>query len=128
MNGPRILNWPLLPHPDAEGRLAFPTLEKSVRDSIEIILRTKPGERLMRPNFGGGLENMLHAQNTLTTRREIQDLVTTSVGRWEPRVLLDRVDVWPVEDAPASVRVEIVYRIRRTNQAKRMAVTLALEA
>ncbi len=121
------VNWPLLGLPDSDGRLAYPSLEQSVRQSIKIILQTRPGERLMRPNFGGGLERYLHEPNTLTTRRQIRDLINNSLERWEPRIILDRVDVWEVEERPDTVRVEIVYRLRLTNQSQQMGITLELE-
>ena len=121
------VNWPLLGLPNSEGRLRYPSLAESVRQSIKIILQTRPGERLMRPQFGGGLELYLHEPNTLTTRRQIRDLITNSLERWEPRIVLDRVDVWEVEERPDTVRVEIVYRLRRTNQSQQMGITLELE-
>lgn len=121
------VNWPLLGLPDREGRLRYPGLDESVRQSIKVILQTRPGERLMRPHFGGGLERFLHEPNTLTTRRKIRSLISESLERWEPRLLLDRVDVWEIEERPDTVRVEIVYRLRRTNQAQQMGITLELE-
>ncbi len=124
----KTINWPLLPLPDENGTLHFPSLDESVRQSIQIILRTRPGERIMRPAFGGGLENMLHEQNTLTTRRQIRDLITESLERWEKRILLDRVDVWEVEGHPAAVRVEIAYRLRRVNTPQQLGLTMELQA
>jgi phage baseplate assembly protein W len=124
----RIINWPLLPVPDSNGHLRYPTLEESVRQSIQIILRTGPGERIMRPDFGGGLERLLHEQNTLTTRRQIRDVITESIGRWEKRIILDRVDVWEIEERPTAVRVEIAYRLRRSNLPRQMGITMELEA
>ena len=124
---PTPVNWPLLSLPDSEGRLSYPSLEESVRQSIKIILQTRPGERLMRPGYGGGLERYLHEPNTLTTRRQIRDLITSALERWEPRLLLDRVDVWEVEERPDTVRIEIVYRLRRNNRAQQMGITLELE-
>lgn len=124
---PIPVNWPLLGLPDSEGRLSYPSLEESVRQSIKIILQTSPGERLMRPGFGGSLERYLHEPNTLTTRRQIRDMITTSLTRWEQRILLDRVDVWEVEEHPDTVRIEIVYRLRRNNRAQQMGITLNLE-
>jgi len=124
---PAPVNWPLLGLPDSEGRLRYPSLEESVRQSIKIILQTRPGERLMRPHFGGGLARFLHEANTLTTRRQIRDLISESLARWEPRILLDRVDVWETEQRLDTVRVEIVYRLRRTNQAQQLGITLELE-
>ncbi len=124
----KTINWPLLPLPDENGSLRFPNLDESVRQSIQIILRTRPGERIMRPAFGGGLENMLHEQNTLTTRRQIRDLITEALERWEKRILLDRVDVWEVEDHPTAVRVEIAYRLRRVNTPQQLGLTMELQA
>ena len=121
------VNWPLLGVPDGEGRWSYPTLEESVRQSLMIILQTQPGERLMRPQFGGGLERYLHEPNTLTTRRRIRDLITASLERWESRIILDKVDVWELEEHPDTVRIEIVYRLRRTNRTQQMGITLELE-
>ena len=118
------LGWPLLPVPDGGGELSWPSLEESVRQGIEVILRTKPGEQLMRPNYGGGLEELLHEPNNLTTRRRLRDLVTSSLERFEPRLVLDRVDVWEVPGEPTRVRLEIGYRLRRTGTAQQLAVTL----
>jgi hypothetical protein len=124
---PSPVNWPLLGLPDGEGRFRYPSFDESVRQSIKIILQTCPGERLMRPGYGAGLERYLHEPNTLTTRRRIRDGITTSLERWEPRILLDRVDVWEVEERPDTVRIEIVYRLRRTNRAQQMGITLELD-
>jgi hypothetical protein len=121
------VSWPLLGVPDEQGRLRYPSLAESVRQSIKVILQTSPGERLMRPEFGGGLERYLHEPNTLSTRRQIRDLISASLARWEPRLFLDRVDVWEVDERPDTVRVEIVYRLRLTNQAQHMGITLELE-
>ena len=124
----RLSNWPLFPVPDADGRIDFPNLEQSVRQSIQIILRTKPGEQLMRPNFGGGLENFLHEQNTLLTRRRISDAVQQSLLQWEKRITVDRVDVWEVEDNKNIVKINIAYRLNRTNMPSKIGVTLEMGA
>jgi phage baseplate assembly protein W len=120
----RPTSWPLLPVPDAHGQLDFPTPEDSVRQMIQVILRTRPGEQLMRPEFGGGLDLYLHEPNTIDTRRKIRDLVATALVRWEPRLLLDRVDVDEVADRPAHVRVEIAYRLRRTGLPQKVGLTM----
>lgn len=125
--GPRI-GWPLLPLPDASGRMEYPTLETSVRQQIQVILRTRPGEQLMRSQFGAGLSNFLHEPNTLVTRRRIRDVVAAALEQWEQRIVVDRVDVAEVPDAPAQLRVEIFYRLRRTGLPQRLGATLDLEA
>jgi phage baseplate assembly protein W len=125
---PPLIGWPLLAVPDADGRLAYPTLAASVRQMIEVILRTRPGEQLMRPEFGAGLETMLHEPNTLTTRARMRDLIADSLDRWERRIVVDRVDVREVADRPSHVRVEIGYRVRRTGAAEQLGVTVEMSA
>ncbi|AUX37463.1 MULTISPECIES: GPW/gp25 family protein [Sorangium] len=123
---PRPIGWPLLPLPDAEGRLRYPTLEESVREMIEVILRTRPGEQLMRPDFGAGLDRFLHEPNTTDTRRRIRELVAAAIARWESRVLLDRVEVDEVPGRPSHVRVDIAYRLRRTGVPQKVGFTMEL--
>lgn len=125
---PEPIGWPLLAVPDDNGELDYPTLADSVRQSIQIILSTRPGEQLMRPSFGGGLESLLSEPNTLTTRARIRDLIVESLQRWEPRVDVDAVAVDPIGGDPGGVRVDIHYRLRRTQQLQRVGVTLAMES
>ena len=122
----QLIGWPLLPLPDEHGQLAWPTLEQSVAQQIRVILQTRPGEQLMRPTFGAGLENFLHEPNTLTTHRRIRDTITSSLGQWEPRIIVDDVSVTPVNGQPGQVRIEIGYRLRRTGAALRTGLTLDL--
>jgi phage baseplate assembly protein W len=121
-----LIGWPLLGLPE-NGRLTYPTLNESVRQSIRIILQTRPGEQLMRPEFGAGLQNFLHEPNTLTTRRRIRDAIADALARWEPRTIVDRIDVAEVEARPSELRVEIAYRLRRTGAPQQLGLTLELD-
>jgi uncharacterized protein len=125
---PPPVGWPLLPVPDAAGRLAFPGMEASVRQQIQVILLTRPGEQLMRPEYGAGLDDLLHEPNTLTTRRRIRDRIADGLARWEPRIVVDRIEVWELPDEPTRVRVEIGYRHRRTGAEARLDLTVHTEA
>lgn len=122
-----LIGWPLFALPDEHGGLAWPDLEASVRHGIRVILSTRPGEQLMRPEYGAGLDRLLHAPNTLATRRQIRDWVMDALGRWERRILLDRVEVLEVPDKPVELRVEIAYRLARTGTPAALAVTVRLE-
>jgi phage baseplate assembly protein W len=121
------VGWPLLPLPDAHGCLSYPALADSVRQSLRVLLSTRPGEQLMHPGFGAGLTGFLGAPDTITTRRRIHDRVTESIGRWEPRITLDRVDLAPAPDQPGHLHVTIAYRLRRTGAAGTLGVNLQLE-
>lgn len=120
---PPPLGWPLLPVP-VDGRLIYPSLEESVRQSIQIILLTRPGERLMRPDFGAGLDRFLHEPNTLSTRRRIRDTIAQALTQWEQRLVLDNVDVSELSGQPQTVRVGIAYRIRRTGVAGALSLSM----
>lgn len=124
------IGWPLLPRPDENGRIDWPTLEASVSGQLKVILATRPGELLGHPDFGAGLQEFLHEQNTLATRARIQARIEEALKRSEPRIVLDAVEVFDDTDAAEAelgrVRVEIHYRLRRTGVARTTGLTLAL--
>ena len=125
------IGWPLLAVPDADGALHYPDLAASVRAQIQVLLATQPGEQLMRPSFGAGLEALLGEPNTIATRARIRERVLEALARWEPRIAVDAVTVDPVAEARSGVatgvRVQIRYRLLRTQQPGAVGLTLALE-
>ena len=121
------IGWPLLPFPDPNGELTYPaTLAESVRQQLQVILSTRSGEQLMRPGFGAGLAEFLGEPDTIATRRRVYDRVSEAVGRWEPRVEVDRVDVNDLPGRPGWLRIELGYRLRRTGQIMTLGVNLEL--
>jgi phage baseplate assembly protein W len=118
--------------PDENGQLNYPSLAQSVRETIQVLLSTRPGEQLMRPGFGAGLENLLTEPNTVATRSRIKELVAGALERWETRIVVDGIAVDPVSDAASGVadgvRVEIAYRHVRTGTPARIGMTLVMEA
>jgi uncharacterized protein len=122
-----LLNSPLDLRPDPRGQMHYLDLEASIRQSIQIILSTRPGEQLMQPDFGAGLATFLQEPNTLITQRRIRDRISESLDRWESRILLQRVDVQSVPDQPSHLRVDIVYQIKRTGVVQQMGLTMQLE-
>lgn len=119
------LCWPLMPLPDGDGRLHYPDLESSVRQRIEVILRTSPGESLMRPYFGAGLEQLLHQPNTASVRASTQENITSFLNAFEPRILLDQVDV-RAGKSPDTLLVNIRYRIRSTGTEQSISATMPI--
>ena len=119
--------WPLLPFPGEDGELTYPAaLDESVRQQLQVILSTRPGEQLMRPSFGAGLTSFLGEPDTITTRRRIVDRVTEAIAEWEPRIDVNRVDVVDMPDRPGWLRVEIGYRLKRTGDVMTLGVNLEL--
>jgi phage baseplate assembly protein W len=102
--GPR---FPLRPEADT-GSLAWVGGMELVRQSIETILDTEPGERIMLPLFGCGLRRYLMAPNTAATRTGIRQDITEALALWEPRIRVTDVSVTPGED-PTLVWIDISY-------------------
>lgn len=114
---PKIaVGWPLLAVPDPDGGLNWPDAATSVKQMIEIILRTAPGEQLMRPRFGAGTEAMIWQPNTLTTRARAQEAILAALEDYEPRIIIDRVDVGEGRD-PRELAITIAYRLSLTGQS-----------
>ena len=100
------LTFPLAP--TSEGRIPFVSGEEIIRQSIETILDTDPGERIMRPDFGCGLRRYLMEPNSAATRASMQQDIDSALGRWEPRILVTNVAVTAGEE-PSLVWIEISY-------------------
>ena len=122
------IGWPLLPVPDEAGRLQYPDLETSILQSIQVILQTRPGEQLMRPGFGAGLQDFVGKQDTTETRAAIRERARTALERWEPRIRLEAVDLADDTENPGWLRIDIRFRIRRTGEPRNLGLTLALES
>jgi phage baseplate assembly protein W len=117
------ISWPFLPYPQA-GQLGYPSLEQSVRDAIRIILTTRPGEQLMQPLFGAGLQSFLDEGNTVAIRRQIQTAILQGLQTYETRIAVDTVEVDTVAGAPSEIHVQIHYRLLRTNTPQQIGVTM----
>ena len=116
------------PRVGPDGKMVWSEGELNVRESICIILRTRPGERLMRPDFGCGLDRYLFEPNNISTLRLIQEEVKRSLNRWEPRVTLNDVRVAVNQSDPRAVDITIYYTLIATQRREQLNLTLALQA
>lgn len=110
----------------ATGRLGLIGDTAVVTQALRILLRTMPGERLMRPSYGCDLRRYLFAPNTVTTRRLIAEEVTRTITLFEDRVNLVSVDVTPDDDEPAQVNIAVRYTHRRTGAPGSLTQSLNL--
>jgi phage baseplate assembly protein W len=112
---PRLLGtgWAFPVRPDVvRGAVAYRGGAEKVREAILVILRTEPGERVMRPTFGCGLRRFLAEPNTVATRARIERDVTRAIEAWEPRVRLRQVTATAGDD-PSLVLLTIRYEHTR---------------
>ena len=122
----RGLGFP--PRVGSDGRMIWSEGELNVRESICIILRTRPGERLMRPDFGCGLDRYLFEPNNISTLRLIQEEVKRSLVRWEPRITLNDAVVAINPTNPQAVDITIYYTLVATHSREQVNLTFALQA
>jgi len=101
--------------------------DESVRQSLLMLISTRPGERVMRPEYGCDLHRLVFSPNDDTTAGLAIHFVRQAVERWEPRVEILRVDA--NRDPYESTRLAIVldYRVRSTLQADSLEVKVDLQ-
>jgi hypothetical protein len=115
------------PRVGANGQMLWSEGESNVRESVEIILRTRPGERILLPDFGCALERFLFEPNTVSTLRLIQEEVKRALTRWEPRIQLDDVVVETNEIDPRVVDITIFYTLVATQVREKASLSLTLQ-
>ncbi len=98
------------------GRVASVAYEDDIKQSIKIILETKPGERVMRPNFGCGIYDMVFTSLDTTTIERIRSVVEEALIRCEARIEVLAIKVDEEATVNGKLEVEIDYRVRKTNQ------------
>lgn len=114
------------PRVGPDGRVVMSAGTENIRESIRIILLTAPGERLMLPGFGAGLNAFLFEPNTPATRRLIEDRIVTALQRWEPRIRLAGVVVSEAADDPQGAVARITYDLVATGAREEIGVGLTL--
>ena len=109
-----------------DGRMAYSAGAENVRENIRVVLSTDRQERVMLPQFGGGLVRYLFEPNTPDTHRLIQERITQALTRWEPRIELEGVRVAASADDPRAAIASVRYRLRATGFSDRTDVTVRL--
>jgi uncharacterized protein len=101
-------------HFDGRGRTAQTGSEDHIRDMIEQVLFTSPGERVNRPTFGSGVMQLLFAPNSDALASATQLTVQGALQQWMgDLILVESVDV---ENDDATLRVRVQYVVRRTQE------------
>ena len=101
-------------HFDGRGRTAQTRSEDHIRDMIEQVLFTSPGERVNRPTFGSGVMQLLFAPNSDALASATQLTVQGALQQWLGDLIL--VEAVDVENDDAALRVHVQYVVRRTQE------------
>ena len=112
--------WSFPPKLDEWGTVALTSDRDELEQAIQIILRTAPGQRVMRPDFGCRIHELIFAPNDSTTAGLIGRYVDEALGRWEPRIEVQKVDVEPHPDSPECLHIAIKYRVAATHSNRNL--------
>jgi len=97
------------------GRVAMSEMEQDIKESILILLSTAPGERLMRPEFGCGIHDLVFSSMSTVTMGLFESRVREAINEFEARVDITKLEVLTKEPDKGKLEINLTCRIRDTN-------------
>jgi phage baseplate assembly protein W len=97
------------------GRVEMSEYEQDIQEAVYLILMTRKGERVMRPNFGCDIYDHLFDVVDYTVLKQMEAKVEEALIYWEPRIKEIEVSAEQSENADNCVDIQISYVVRRTN-------------
>lgn len=108
--------WSFPPQFDSESReLALVQQLEDIQQSLYILLRTEPGERVMQPEYGCVLRPFLFENIVSSTLTRLQDVVSKAILRFEPRVVAGPVHIDTSRMADGVLLLDVSYTVRSLN-------------
>jgi phage baseplate assembly protein W len=101
---------------------------ESVRQSLLMLLATRPGERVMRPHYGCDLHKLTFAPNDATTAGLAIHFVRTAVERWEKRVQIVSLDAGRDAHRESQLNIMLEYKVRATQRVDHLQTSYDLAA
>jgi phage baseplate assembly protein W len=106
--------WSFPPQFTSKG-LVTVAAEQDIHESLLILLSTTPGERVMQPLYGCGLKAHVFATLNESSFAVIRDTVEKAILFFEPRVIVERIDVSDDDYREGRIQIYVYYRVRATN-------------
>ena len=94
--------------------------ELDIQQSLQILLATAPGERVMQPTFGCGLKGKMFENFNESSATLMKDLIQRAILFFEPRVSVDKIDIREQDVQAGEVIIDIAYIVRATNSRHNM--------
>lgn len=101
--------------------------EEDIRSSLQILLSTRPGERIMVPGYGCNLDELLFSPLNLTIKTYVVDLIRTAILYYEPRIDVNKIEIDPTDESHGVLLIQIEYTIRATNSRMNMVYPFYIE-
>jgi phage baseplate assembly protein W len=107
--------WSFPPEFSRRGQVSMVSAEEDIRQSILILLGTTPGERVMQPIFGCGLKSQVYENINESTITILKDLIKRAILFFEPRVILQSIEIDQSSSYDGYLRIHLSYNIISTN-------------
>lgn len=91
------------------------TDENDIKSSLEILLSTKIGERIMQPKYGCNMDELLFNPLNRTLKTFVSELIKTAILYHEPRIDVEKIDITKGDDLSGELLVLIDFKVRATN-------------
>ena len=89
--------------------------EEDINRSLQILLTTRAGERIMQPKYGCNLDEMVFEALSTTTKTIIIDKITTAILYFEPRIEVTSINMDTTNELAGEILIRIEYQVRATN-------------
>lgn len=89
--------------------------ESDIKSSLEILLSTKIGERIMQPKYGCNMDELLFNPLNRTLKTFVSELIKTAILYHEPRIDVEKIDITQGDDLSGELLVLIDFKVRATN-------------
>lgn len=107
--------WGFPVKPGENGSVEYVSEEQKIQQSVLLILGTAKGERLMRPEFGSRLHELVFSPMDSSTKSLISHYINEALVEWEPRIDVLAVEISEENAGPGTLLVNIEYKVRATN-------------
>ncbi|WP_020160890.1 MULTISPECIES: GPW/gp25 family protein [Methylobacter] len=108
--------WSFPPSFDAgSARVEMLEQESDIASSLEVLLGTRPGERIMLPQYGCNLDELLFENLDTRMKTLMADKIASAILYHEPRIHLEKVQLNDSREREGVVLIDIVYRVKATN-------------
>ncbi len=110
----------------ASGGIAMVSDNESIRQALLLLFSTRPGERVMRPEYGCDIHRLVFSPNDDTTAGLAIYYVQRAIDRWEPRIDVLQLDAGRDPQQPERLNITLQYRVRVTRHTEQLSFSLNL--
>jgi len=104
----------------ANGRASMVAAEEDVNESLRILFSTRPGERIMQPDYGCRLFDLVFEPMGEDTTSAIEVAISQAILFFEPRITVEEIEVTTTDWLEGKLSIRIDYTVNQTNSRSNM--------